>query len=249
MDTSTISRNGLRPGDVSYISLAVPDVGRAERFYARLLGWSFSPGRLGREQGDQVTPQVGLWDGVRPGRATERGPVLGYRVAEIAESVERVRALGGEADDPVARPYGLEAACTDNQGLVFFLHQLDDNPVDHGIDLTNGRRHGDVAYITLGVPRLAEAETFYGGLLGWTFSPGSSNAGRQIAGVTPMAGLWAGGHHGAVLAFRVDELAAAVEAVRALGGEAGAVERRPYGLAADNCADDQGVRFHLLQLG
>jgi predicted enzyme related to lactoylglutathione lyase len=251
----TAPHNGRRPGDVSYVSLALPDVARGERFYGDLLGWSFAPGQLGREQSNQVTPQVGLFDGL-PGRDSLdqnrpllRGAVLGYRVAEITESVTRVGELGGTATEVAQRPYGLETECADNQGLPFFLHQLDDDPSDDGTDLANGLRHGDFAYLTLEVPDLGDAERFYGGLFGWTFTPGSGEAGRQIAGVTPMAGLWQGSDSGVVPAYRVDDIAAAVDKVTALGGQATDVEQRPYGLAADLCRDDQGIRFHLLQLG
>lgn len=247
-------RNGRRPGDVSYVSLALPDVGRGERFYGGLLGWSFAPGQLGREQGDGVTPQVGLFDGT-PGRDSLdrhrpplRGAILGYRVADIAASVTRVRELGGVATGVAERPYGLEAECTDGQGLRFFLHQLDDDPIDDGTDLANGLRHGDFAYLTLEVLDLDPAEIFYGGLFGWTFTPGSIEAGRQIGGVTPMAGLWQGDTAGVIPAYRVDDIAIAVEKVRELGGQATEVEQRPYGLAADLCRDDQGIRFHLVQL-
>ena len=247
-------RNGTRPGDVSYVSLALPDVARGERFYGGLLGWSFAPGQLGREQGDGVTPQVGLFDGVPASDAPDRnrpplrGAVLGYRVTDVAASVLRVRELGGAATEVAERPYGLESSCTDDQGLPFYLHQLDDDPIDDGTDLANGLRHGDFAYLTLEVPDLDAAETFYGGLFGWTFTAGSTE-GRQITGVTPMAGLWQGPGVGVVPAYRVDDIATAVEQVGKLGGEATAVEQRPYGLAADLCHDDQGIRFHLLQLG
>ena len=248
MPTDEPARNGRRPGDVSYLSLALEDVAAGERFYGALLGWTFSPGQLGREQGDDVTPQVGLWDGVGPGRERDHGAVLGFRVSDIGEAVARVRELGGRAADPARRPYGLESACRGVDGVPFFLHQLDDHPVDDGTDLTNGRRHGDVAYLTLEVPALAAAQAFYGGLFGWTFAAGSVPSGLQITGVTPMAGLWQGATPGVVPAYRVDDIAAAVDLVVQLGGTPGTVERRPYGLAADLCLDDQGVRFHLLQL-
>jgi predicted enzyme related to lactoylglutathione lyase len=251
----TTPRNGRRPGDVSYVSLALPDVARGEHFYGELLGWTFAAGQLGREQGERVTPQVGLFDGC-PGRDSLdqnrpllRGAVLGYRVAEIAESVIRVRELGGTATEVGQRPYGLEAECADSQGLPFFLHQLDDNPGDDGTDLANGLEHGDFAYLTLEVPDLGAAEAFYGALFGWTFAAGSAEAGRQIEGVTPMAGLWQGADSGVIPAYRVDDIAAAVEKVAALGGQATDAEQRPYGLAADLCRDDQGIRFNLLQLG
>jgi len=48
------------------------------------------------------------------------------------------------------------------------------------------------------------------------------------------------------LSYRVDDIAAAVERVRAAGGRAGEPERKPYGLLAD-CVDDQGATFHLWQ--
>jgi predicted enzyme related to lactoylglutathione lyase len=48
------------------------------------------------------------------------------------------------------------------------------------------------------------------------------------------------------LSYRVDDIAAAVERVRAAGGRAAEPERRPFGLLAD-CADDQGATFRLWQ--
>src|SRR4051812_5786299 len=37
---------GLRPGDVVYLTLQVPDGARARDFYEAVLGWSFTPGRV-----------------------------------------------------------------------------------------------------------------------------------------------------------------------------------------------------------
>jgi hypothetical protein len=39
-----------------------------------------------------------------------------------------------------------------------------------------------------------------------------------------------------------------METMTARGGTAGPIEERPYGLASDNCVDDQGTVFHLIQL-
>jgi predicted enzyme related to lactoylglutathione lyase len=47
--------------------------------------------------------------------------------------------------------------------------------------------------------------------------------------------------------YRVDDIAVAVERVRASGGEASDPERQPYGHTS-TCADDQGTRFYLGQL-
>ena len=63
-----------------------------------------------------------------------------------------------------------------------------------------------------------------------------------------MSGLWQTDAPGVVLAYRVDDIQPAVAQVGTLGGTASSVEERPYGLAADNCVDDQGTIFHLLQL-
>jgi predicted enzyme related to lactoylglutathione lyase len=48
------------------------------------------------------------------------------------------------------------------------------------------------------------------------------------------------------LSYRVDDIAAAVERVRAAGGHADGPERMPYGLIAE-CVDDQGATFRLWQ--
>jgi len=48
------------------------------------------------------------------------------------------------------------------------------------------------------------------------------------------------------LSYRVDDIAAAVERVRAAGGGADEPERKQYGLLAE-CVDDQGATLHLWQ--
>ena len=48
--------------------------------------------------------------------------------------------------------------------------------------------------------------------------------------------------------YAVDDIEVAVAAVRTAGGEAGEIDRQPYGLTAE-CRDDQGLPFHLGQLG
>jgi len=48
------------------------------------------------------------------------------------------------------------------------------------------------------------------------------------------------------LSYRVGNIAAAVERVRAAGGLADEPDRKPYGLLAQ-CVDNQGAVFHLWQ--
>ena len=133
-------RNGHRQGDISYISLVLPDPARGEAFYGALLGWSFSPGQMGREQGGELTPEVGLWNGARSDGTVVPGVILGYRVNDVATVAVRVRSAGGVAKEPQERPYGIESECVDNQGVSFYLHQLLDTPSDDDGDLANGRQ-------------------------------------------------------------------------------------------------------------
>ena len=48
-----------------------------------------------------------------------------FPVADIGAAVARVRAAGGSASDPERYPYGITSECTDDQGLRFYLGELD----------------------------------------------------------------------------------------------------------------------------
>lgn len=114
---------GTRPpaageGDLVYVTYEVVDSGRARAFYGAVLGWSFTPG--GVEDGWQVVGGSGGLQGGHPQATT----LPMWRVSDVAAAVERVRAAGGTATDPVTRPYGAEAECVDDQGTRFYLGQL-----------------------------------------------------------------------------------------------------------------------------
>lgn len=47
-----------------------------------------------------------------------------YAVDDVAAAVSRVRAEGGSATEPQPEPYGLMSTCADDQGLRFYLGQL-----------------------------------------------------------------------------------------------------------------------------
>jgi predicted enzyme related to lactoylglutathione lyase len=257
---------GPRQGDIGYASLWVPDVHRAAAFYAAVLGWEYAPaGEPGSRRVPATAPPQGLWGG-------EPRPTLfcSYVVDDAALTVARVRAAGGQAGDPVARPYGLSADCEDDQGTRFAVHQppapgrgARTGPEAPG-RVTTGRaarspgaagasgqaaaaRDGDIAYVTLEVVDSRRARDFYGAVLGWQFVPGRVADGWQVVGPTPMIGM-SGGHAEAtaVPMWRVADLQGAVGRVTAAGGTATEPRREPYGLTAD-CADDQGTRFYLGQ--
>ncbi|HLX89748.1 MAG TPA: hypothetical protein VKR22_14990 [Acidimicrobiales bacterium] len=228
-------RNGVHHGDVSYITLALPDAAAARQFYGGVLGWTFSAGQV-----DLVVPEVGLWPGPEWREGVSAGAILAWRVDDINTAVVAVRGEGGTASDPVERPYGLEAECSDGAGLRFWLHQL---PPPAGPADPDGARPGDISYLVLRVADLERAERLFSSVLGWTYEPG--NVGVHVTGPAPMTGM-SQGDPGVVLCFQVDDIAAAVDRVTTAGGRSGPVETRPYGLEAE-CADDQGVAFFLHQ--
>ena len=47
-----------------------------------------------------------------------------FRVDDIQAAVERVRAAGGTATEPVHEGYGVRSECSDDQGVRFHLGQL-----------------------------------------------------------------------------------------------------------------------------
>jgi uncharacterized protein len=233
-----LSRNGIQAGDVSYITLALPDLARGRAFYGAVLGWTFGPGQVEDvgNQVDDVIPQIGLWSGPVPSGRELHGAVLGYRVDDLEQAVAAVRARGGTATDPHDEPYGLAAECVDGQGVEFFLHQL---PPAGRRPAKNGIQNGDVSYVNLLVTEPDAARDFYGAVLGWRFEHGSPHA-------IPQIGLGRSDTPGAVLCFRVDDIADAVARVRAAGGTATDPVQRPYALESD-CRDDQNTPFYLHQ--
>jgi predicted enzyme related to lactoylglutathione lyase len=105
---------------------------------------------------------------------------------------------------------------------------------------------GDLVYFWIPVPDGEAAKRFYGELLGWQFGPGSNAEGSQITNTTPHGGISGAAESAShpQVVFRVDDLEAAMERVRELGGETG--EPRPGGEGSSvECRDDQGTSFNL----
>jgi uncharacterized protein len=104
---------------------------------------------------------------------------------------------------------------------------------------------GELVYFWIPVPDAARAQAFYGGLFGWEFAPGNVPDGYQITNASPPGGLHGGGEGSAPqVCFQVDDVQAAVERVRELGGEADDPQEIPSGSYVQ-CRDDQGTSFFL----
>ncbi len=116
--TQPAAAAGAGEGDLVYVTYEVVNSARARAFYGQLLGWAFTAG--GVEDGWQVVGGSGGLEGGH--RQTTTLPM--WRVSDLPAAVQRVRAAGGTATDPVTRPYGAESECTDDQGTRFYLGQL-----------------------------------------------------------------------------------------------------------------------------
>jgi len=112
----------LRQGDVANVTMVTRDAQRAKEFYEAVLRVPFSAAHPGAWRTDQTSPPLGI----QSSQSADPEVQLSYRVDDIAAAVERVRAAGGQADEPVRRPFGLHAECVDDQGVTFRLWQ----PVD-----------------------------------------------------------------------------------------------------------------------
>jgi uncharacterized glyoxalase superfamily protein PhnB len=109
----------LRQGDVANATMITPDAGRARDFYEAVLQVPFASTHPGAWRSEATSPPISVF----PAQGAEASVELSYRVDDIAAAVERVRAAGGRAEEPGRRPFGLLAACVDDQGLTFRLWQ------------------------------------------------------------------------------------------------------------------------------
>ena len=91
------------------------------------------------------------------------------------------------------------------------------------------------------------AKEFYEAVLQVPFSSGHPGAWRTDE-IRPPLGIRSSedAEPEVQLSYRVDDIAAAVERVRAAGGHADEPGRRRFGLFAE-CVDDQGATFRLWQ--
>src|SRR5207248_298321 len=142
-------------------------------------------------------------------------------------------------------PYGRGGSFRDPFGQRWIVAQAAPRPAAE----SSPTPHGETVYFTFQVPDDELAKTFYGTVLGWQFSPGSTESAWGFAGTgLRHGGLWGGPGRqvGWKLMYAVDDLDAALARVREQGGRVGEVENHPYGRSAD-CTDNQGIEFWLLQ--
>ncbi len=250
MSQQTVAARALTP----YI--VVSDARRAMDWYAEVFGarsrgelYVNSDGTIGHAEvgiGDAVlmfSEASDLWPDV-PVRAPD-SPVtfshsLHLEVDDVDASTERARRGGASVErEPADQPYGRAAVIVDPFGHRWILLR---SPTR-----ATGLRQGDVANVTITARDADRAKEFYQAVLQVPFSSGHPGTWRTGQTRPPLGILPSRGAEPEVqLSYRVDDIAAAIERVRAADGRAGEPQRRPFGLLAD-CVDDQGATFRLWQ--
>jgi uncharacterized glyoxalase superfamily protein PhnB len=233
--------------------LAVSDARRALDFYVEVFGATrradpiiMADGRVGHAElaiGDTVLMLADEFAEIGH-VAAAGGASIRIELSDVDGVVNRALARGAELLRPVEDTgHGLGGAIRDPFGQRWMLAQAPPRTSGQA-----GPRHGEAGYFTFQVPNAEAAKTFYGGVLGWQFSPGRTPGGWGVEGSGLEGGLWGGPGRtdGWKLMYAVDDLEAALARVRELGGQAGEAERQPYGLTAD-CVDNQGIEFGLWQ--
>jgi uncharacterized glyoxalase superfamily protein PhnB len=166
---------------------------------------------------------------------------LHLEVDDVDATTELARSRGAAVErEPADQPYGRGSVIVDPFGHRWMLLRPPPRATRY--------RQGDVVRVTMVSADSARAKEFYEAVLQVPFSPGSQPGVWGTDETRPHVGMWSpeGAEPGIELVYRVDDVEAALGRVRAAGGIAGEVERKPYGLKA-RCEDDQGVVFELWQ--
>jgi uncharacterized glyoxalase superfamily protein PhnB len=184
-----------------------------------------------------------LWPDV-PVRAPDSPATFSHslhlEMDDVDGATERARRSGASVErEPADQPYGRASVIVDPFGHRWILLR---RPAR-----ATRLRQGDVANVTMTARDSQRAVRFYEAVLQVPFSEGHPGAWRTSETTPPLGIRTSQGAEPAVqLSYRVDDIAAAVERVRAAGGRADEPERQPYGLLSE-CVDDQGTTFRLWQ--
>jgi uncharacterized glyoxalase superfamily protein PhnB len=166
---------------------------------------------------------------------------LHLEVTDVDRTVDIARRRGARIErQPRTEPYGRAGVIVDPFGHRWLLLQPTGHPTR--------TRQGDTVRATMVTPDAAQARTFYETVLQVPFTPGRTPGSWVAEDTQPQLSTWSPPDTApqVQLCYQVDDMAAALERVRAAGGQAQAADRKPTGLLAE-CVDDQGTPFQLWQ--
>ena len=236
--------------------IMVSDARRAMDWYVQVLGARRrgepivnADGTIGHAElgiGDAVlmlAEPSDLWPDV-PVRAPDSPTTFSHTLHLEVDNVDAVTERAARNGAAVERPpndefYGRRAAIVDPFGHRWILLR----PQARSSRLSQG----DVANVTMTARDPDRAREFYEHVLQVPFAAAHPGTWRTDQ-VSPPLGIrpTRDGEPQVQLTYRVDDIAAAVERVRAAGGRADEPRRMPFGLHAE-CTDDQGTIFRLVQ--
>jgi uncharacterized protein len=244
------------PGTFSWVDLSTTDQDAAKDFYGSLFGWEaddmpagegvvYSMMRVGGRDVAAISPQ--------PDMQRDAGAPPAWNsyvtVASADETAARAGELGGTVHAPPFDVFdaGRMAVIQDPQGAFFMVWEPKDSI---GAGLVNAP--GALVWNELAAADLDGSSAFYSGLFGWSIAPfpdspqlyltirngERSNGGMREATPPGVPPHW-------LVYFGVDDLDAATERVRELGGSvhAGPIDIQMARIAI--VADPQGALFAL----
>ena len=236
--------------------IVVSDARRAMDWYVDVFGAERRGELLVNADGTIGHAEVGLGDAVLmfaeasdlwpnvPVRAPDSPATFSHtlhlEVDDVDASTELARRGGASVErEPTDEPYGRGSVIVDPFGHRWILLR---RPAR-----ATRLRQGDVANVTMVARDAHRAKEFYEAVLRVPFASSHPGAWRTEE-IGPPLGIRPseGAASEVQLSYRVDDIAAAVERVRAAGGRADEPERKPYGLISE-CLDDQGATFRLWQ--
>jgi len=243
-------------GQFHWYELQTTDAASAEAFYCAVVGWSAE--RLGPQPDGYTTfntPKGGVGGMMTLGAGEGPPRWIGYvAVDDVDAYAERVKAAGGSIRQPPFDVPGVLRFCgvADPQGAPFVVFK---GTSPEGPPAGNADEPGYVGWHELFAKDGAAAFDFYSSLFGWTKTGAFGPTGAYM--------LWADGRgvdKGAVTTsppgapdpawnfyFQVDSIDAAIERLKAAGGEVrmGPIQVPTGGWIVQG-ADPQGASFCLL---
>ena len=160
---------------------------------------------------------------------------LHLAVGSVDEVIGRCTAAGATLERPAADyDYGRNGVIRDPFGHRWMISSEPDQP---------GLRQGDIGYVSLWVPDVSRAATFFASVLGWRYEDDGRTEGRRVVGHHLHHGMWGGVPEPTLFCcFAVDAVESAVERIRAAGGTASEPQDEPYGRLAE-ATDPLGTQF------
>ena len=247
-------RDDVVIGAPCWVDLWTSDVEAARRFYAELFGWvaeeenpRFGGYFMFTQQGRPVAGAMGPM----PDRPASNTWKAFFATDDVVASFDAAIAGGAEGAAPVmpVDELGTQAVLADPTGAAFGLWQAG---TFSGFPAMGGP--GLPSWFELRTPDCAAAVAFYSSLLGWQatdavdgdtrYTTVRPNArGEEFGGITSVPG--GAGAARWVVYWRVDDIDAALAAVKSAGGSVhGGPTAGPYGVLA-TVADPAGAELAL----